>query len=95
MNEQNELKRYELVHLTQGWEQDDHELQESPEGECVAYSEAKEAIEAKDALISELREALNKYGQHDEICDGYFRAEYPMGECTCGLDEVLAAKERG
>ena len=61
----------------------------SPVVEATIQHQALEIMTLKQQ-VAELREALEHYGWHEDICD------LMIGEpCTCGLDEALArtAKE--
>lgn len=54
---------------------------------CIAALKAVQRAEAAEAECARLRAALENYGMHlNHACP-------PHGDCTCGLDAALAAKE--
>lgn len=47
---------------------------------------AESALTAERKETERLREALKRYGEHDEDCDIHGN---PLAECSCGLDEAF------
>ncbi len=62
--------------------------QEIADHDMVYMATGEKAI----AEIKALREALNKYGKHEDTCTRYV-AMYTGAGCTCGLDKALKKDE--
>ena len=49
-----------------------------------------------EARVRELREALDKYGEHSSICDKWSRPNFGGPYiCTCGFEAALTRMKEG
>lgn len=55
----------------------------------VLLENAKVARTRHAAELDRLREALKRYGRHDDDCNGRPPAQILRKNCTCGLDKAL------
>jgi plasmid stabilization system protein ParE len=53
-------------------------------GHPVSIGKVLEDLEAAEAEIAKLREALRKYGEHSGLCKGRY-----FVPCFCGLSELI------
>lgn len=80
-------------------EDDGWDRYEAKEASYDTFNDMDERIEMLRARVSELREALRIFGNHDTGCPGWYRSLPASRQegcivlsdpCTCGLDDAIA-----
>lgn len=73
-----------------------NELRSENDNLRTELAEARKSIAERDADIQALREALEKYGVHQDRCkSAYFYPGKGFGECDCGLAAALSSPHPG
>jgi len=70
------------------WTTYDGLMEENLNGGWVNYDDYCAVVAERDAEVARLRNALEEYGQHWNMCPAHFRRA-----CACGFQAALAGKE--